>query len=198
MAGRHRKEENREKLLEKGLMLLSEHGYHGTGIKEILDAVQVPKGSFYNYFGSKEEFCAEIIRHYEENLSDLWDAHFAQAGGDALTGLNEVFAMVIQSYEMSGYKPGCLVGNLAAEISEVSDLCRKAMRRATDAWISRFEVLLRRAQEEGTVRTDIPAAELAGFMWSAWEGSLLRMKLERSVAPLESCIELLLKKFLKA
>ena len=60
------KDINRENLLNHGVALLMQQGYHGTGLQEILDAVQVPKGSFYNYFGSKENFAAEIIGHYIE------------------------------------------------------------------------------------------------------------------------------------
>jgi len=61
-----KKQINRENLLNQGVTLLMEQGYHGTGLKEILDAVQIPKGSFYNYFGSKENFGAEVIQHYIE------------------------------------------------------------------------------------------------------------------------------------
>ncbi|MDO9268572.1 MAG: TetR family transcriptional regulator, partial [Methylobacter sp.] len=40
-----KKQINRENLLNQGVTLLMEQGYHGTGLKEILDAVQIPKGS---------------------------------------------------------------------------------------------------------------------------------------------------------
>ncbi len=59
-----KKELNRENLLNQGVSMLMGQGYHGTGLQEILDAVNIPKGSFYNYFGSKENFGAEVIQHY--------------------------------------------------------------------------------------------------------------------------------------
>ena len=61
-------------LIESGLKLFSERGYHGTGIKEIVDSQGVPKGSFYNYFESKEDFIAEIVKHYEGILEKLWES----------------------------------------------------------------------------------------------------------------------------
>ena len=51
--------QTREALIEAGIEHLSVHGYHGTGIKQILDEVNVPKGSFYNFFASKEAFVAD-------------------------------------------------------------------------------------------------------------------------------------------
>ncbi|MDB5769038.1 MAG: transcriptional regulator, TetR family, partial [Collimonas fungivorans] len=56
--------DTRATLLETGLRLFAEQGYNGTGIKEIVDATGVPKGSFYNYFKSKEDFGAEVISFY--------------------------------------------------------------------------------------------------------------------------------------
>jgi len=41
-----------------------EQGYHGTGLQELVTKVGVPKGSFYNYFPSKEDFSAEVVRLY--------------------------------------------------------------------------------------------------------------------------------------
>ncbi|MGZ8158621.1 MAG: TetR/AcrR family transcriptional regulator, partial [Methylobacter sp.] len=73
-----KKQINRENLLNQGVALLMEQGYHGTGLKEILDAVQIPKGSFYNYFGSKENFGAEVIQHYIEPFIMQLTGHLQQ------------------------------------------------------------------------------------------------------------------------
>ena len=56
MARPRRSENTRQELLELGVRLLSENGYNGTGLKQILDEAGVPKGSFYNYFPSKEAY----------------------------------------------------------------------------------------------------------------------------------------------
>ena len=69
------KQTNKENLLSQGVSLLMQQGYHGTGLKEILDAVQIPKGSFYNYFGSKENFAAEVIEHYINPFIDQLSGH---------------------------------------------------------------------------------------------------------------------------
>jgi len=42
-----KKQINREKLLDQGVNMLMAQGYHGTGLQEILDAVRIPKVSFY-------------------------------------------------------------------------------------------------------------------------------------------------------
>ena len=52
----------REHLLEVGLERLRSTGYTATGVKEVLDLANVPKGSFYHYFPSKEAFAGEEFR----------------------------------------------------------------------------------------------------------------------------------------
>ncbi|MBX9686863.1 MAG: TetR/AcrR family transcriptional regulator, partial [Candidatus Obscuribacterales bacterium] len=49
-------------LLEAGMAVMYEKGYSNTGIQEVLSSVGVPKGSFYHYFDSKEDFALKIIR----------------------------------------------------------------------------------------------------------------------------------------
>ena len=185
----------RDKLLNQGVSVFIERGYHGTGIKEILDPVNVPKGSFYNYFKSKEEFGAEIIRHFAAGLDRLLDGKLKQ--GDAgLSGLREFFAEVTEMHEER--RLGCLVGNLGAELGGASESCRLAMAAALHGWRDRFAAALTRAQEDGTVRKDLPAEDLADFLIDAFEGALIRMKIENSTDPLKKFRSLVLDDFFKA
>ncbi|MGZ8188833.1 MAG: TetR/AcrR family transcriptional regulator, partial [Methylosarcina sp.] len=82
---------NRDNILNRGVSLLMQQGYHGTGLKEILDAVQIPKGSFYNYFDSKESFAAEVIQHYIEPFIQQLDGHLNNREFDALTAIKRYF-----------------------------------------------------------------------------------------------------------
>ncbi|MEA3087540.1 MAG: TetR/AcrR family transcriptional regulator, transcriptional repressor for nem operon, partial [Paraburkholderia sp.] len=74
-----RTEDFREKLLEAGVALFAETGYHGTGVKDIVERAGVPKGSFYNYFESKEAFGAAILDHYAQEQAAEWKQHSLEA-----------------------------------------------------------------------------------------------------------------------
>ncbi len=188
----------RENLLGIGVTLFSEHGFHGTGIKEIVDLAGVPKGSFYNYFDSKEEYAAEIIKHYAGLNSLKWQSYISRGPEDnALQMLYNSFEAVIEYHENSSVKTGCLIGNLSGELAESSDLCRVTLKSAMDGWCKSLAYYLGLAQEQGTVRKDIPAEELAILFWNAWEGCLLRMKIENSTDPVRRCIDLMFNDFFK-
>lgn len=192
-----KKSQSRTKLLQTGLRLLAEKGFNGTGIKKIVDEVGVPKGSFYNYFKSKEDFTVEIIQFYSENLSILWEDCLKNGPKEPLEALRYSFEMIISHHEQSDVRTGCLIGNLAAEISEASDLCRQKMHHVKTVWTDRVSKQINQCQSMGTVRGDLSADDLAEFIWNAWEGALLNMKIANSTAPVKECISLLFDFFLK-
>jgi TetR/AcrR family transcriptional repressor of nem operon len=179
------KQQTRQKLLDRGVAMLTEHGYHGTGLQELLAGVQVPKGSFYNYFASKEEFAAEAIGHYLEPFIRQLDDVLGRPELDALSALQRYFGNLIEELERRNYKGGCLLGNLIGEIGDTNDTCLAALRAAVHRYRDKLQEGLARGQREGTVRADLSAEAMADLLCDGWQGALLRMKVEQSVRPLE-------------
>jgi len=198
MAKTSQKLTNRENLLNQGVILLMQQGYHGTGLKEILDAVQIPKGSFYNYFGSKENFAAETIQHYINPFIAQLSGHLQNPDNDAFSALLLYFNELITELEKAGYKGGCLLGNLMGEISDTSELCKKSLQLAVHRYRDVLQEALLKAQREGTVRTDKSAEDMADLLVNMWQGALLRMKIEQSSTPLKQCCDNLLGDLFKA
>jgi TetR/AcrR family transcriptional repressor of nem operon len=190
--------ELREKLLDQGVALLMEQGYHGTGLQELVRSVGVPKGSFYNYFPSKEAFSAEVVKHYIEPFIRQLDGHLQRPEVNAETALKAYFNELIEETERRDFKGGCLLGNLIGEIGDTSDLCQLSLREAVRRYRDKLEEGLARAQREGSFRKDLDAKDMADFLVNVWQGALLRMKIERSVRPLAQFCEMLLDGYFKA
>lgn len=193
-----KKEINRENLLNQGVALLMQQGYHGTGLQEILDAVQIPKGSFYNYFGSKENFGAAVIEHYITPYIQQISSYLEQPDIDALSALQRYFNESIAELERTEFKGGCLLGNLMGEIGDSSEICRIALQETLNRYRDVLQAGLSKAQQQGTIRTDKTAREMADLLVNTWQGALLRMKVEQSTAPLKQCCHELLENFFKA
>jgi len=192
-----KKQINREKLLDQGVNMLMAQGYHGTGLQEILDAVRIPKGSFYNYFDSKEAFCAEVIEYYIEPFIVQLQSHLQNPNADGLTALKVYFNELISELEKNQFKGGCLLGNLMGELGDNSQICRLALQKAVKRYRDLIKDGLIKAQHEGQVRTDLSAETMADLLVNTWQGVLLRMKIEKSVAPLQSCCDNLLDGYFK-
>jgi TetR/AcrR family transcriptional repressor of nem operon len=181
-----------ERLLAAGLSLFLRQGFNGTGVQQITDEAGVPKGSFYNHFSSKEAFGAAIVDLYSEHSQRSWERWMSDAPPEPMAAIRHAFAAMTDYHERAGCESGCLVGNLAAEMAPDSTLCRKRLLVAQLAWRERLAVLIRAGQKAGAVRADMDANALSALTWSVWEGALLRMKVERSVRPLQESIEMFL------
>lgn len=191
-------EQTKQNLLEVGLSLFEQKGFNATGIQEIATLAGVPKGSFYNYFASKDDFGVAVIRYYAELNTERWKEMLNEATKkeDSYQALSTAFLAITEKYRCADIKKGCLLGNLAAEISEASDECRMALQEAVNSYKKILAERLLIGQEMGKVRNDLPAQRLADLVWDCWQGSLLRMKIEKSVDPVSHNLELLFQYFL--
>jgi TetR/AcrR family transcriptional repressor of nem operon len=170
-------EHTREALIEVGIKHISQHGYHGTGIKQILDELKVPKGSFYNYFSSKEAFVAELLEADMHNQAQLIQPVLDNDQLDPIAKLRMLFENKRQKYTQQQGKQGCLVASVANDIGDSSLLCQQAMQRSVKALNQLLSGLIAEAQQQQLIRTDLAASQLATLMWTAWEGSLIEMKI---------------------
>ncbi|MDE2076138.1 MAG: TetR family transcriptional regulator C-terminal domain-containing protein [Burkholderiales bacterium] len=186
------------RLTEAGYTLFTKLGYNATGIQQITDQAGVPKGSFYNHFDSKEAFAAVIIRNYVDWVHQAWATCVEESPvrpqDDPLGVMRHIFARFIRHHEQAA-TPGCLVGNFAAEVADSSPMCRAVLATAMQEWRALLGGLLQQAQQKGQVRRDADPAALAAFFWDAWEGALLRMKIEHTSQPLKDTVQLMLDQF---
>jgi TetR/AcrR family transcriptional repressor of nem operon len=173
----------REKLLDAGLETLHRCGFNGCGVQEIAETAGVPKGSFYNHFESKEALGAAVLERY-------WE----QRGGSVLRVLEEpdigprerlcrYFAMLAANMANRGYTGGCLIGNLGAELSDHSELVRDGVARVFAGWTGALKICIQEGQSLGEISGDYDAALLASFLINAWEGAVLRAKVQKNSAP---------------
>jgi TetR/AcrR family transcriptional repressor of nem operon len=194
-----RSEQTREALIEAGIEHLSVHGYHGTGIKQILDQVGVPKGSFYNFFASKEAFVAELIGHYSQDLLSQLDEFMNGVGKDLtpVEQLRAIYRYSLERYAINDFKKSCLVGSMASEISSESEMCRLELERSMKHWLGFFSGVFDQGQQQGLIRDDMSPSDMAAVYWAAWEGSLIKMKMSADTQPVKRIMELMIETLLK-
>jgi TetR/AcrR family transcriptional repressor of nem operon len=178
------KPDTRGNLIQAGLRMLHAEGYAATGIQSIVESVDVPKGSFYNHFASKEAFGAEVIDAYFDRGRDKLRTILQDSDAAPLDRLKAYFDDRIEAFRAGGFGKGCLLGNLSAEVADHSALMREHLAEHFAAWGGFFEKCIAEAQEQGVVGGQLPAALLGRFVLNSWEGALLRMRAEKSDAPL--------------
>ncbi|WHH53099.1 TetR/AcrR family transcriptional regulator [Pseudomonas sp. Ap32] len=174
-----------ELLLRCGMEILTEQGFAATGIDTVLKRVQVPKGSFYHYFDSKEAFGQAVLKRYADYFARKLDRCFSDL---TVPPLRRVYNFVEEAkFGMAKYqfRRGCLVGNLGQEVLVLPDSFREQLELILLDWEQRLSTCLEEAVKLGEVSAEHDCRALASYFWVGWEGAVLRARLTQHVRPLD-------------
>ncbi len=186
----------RDGLVQAGVAMMHAGGYAATGIQSVVERADVPKGSFYNHFASKEAFAAEVIDAYFARGREQLREAFCNSAAPPRERLEAYFDARIAALKALGFTQGCLLGNFSAEVADHSTPVRERLVEQFNAWGTFLEECIAEAQQQGTVSEQFPAALLSRFVLNSWEGALLRMRAEQSDAPLVEFKEIVFGKLL--
>ena len=164
---------HKQKLLQQGMQQFYERGYNGTSVDGVLEAAQVPKGSFYHYFGSKESFGLAVLEVYtawQLRLVDKWSNRDDLSTPDILTGYYDELAT---GFIESEFARGCIAGKFSGELANSSVTLRNETAAAFARWRQALADLLVRGQQRGDIIGDVEADELAGNVLALIQGAFL-------------------------
>ena len=186
------KEDKRSTILDAGAELMLRQGYHGTGIQEIVDAAGVPKGSFYNYFKSKEDFALAAMEFTSRDHIAGFEAALTTDSPSPRQRMMDSYAAMAAIYEESrSYTAGCFVGNLCQELADTNAAVAEKAEYLFRIYTTALARCIRSAQGAGEVSKDADPDRLAEAIFNSWEGAILRMKSSRSIQPLNAFLDML-------
>ncbi|KYF87134.1 TetR/AcrR family transcriptional regulator [Sorangium sp. So ce388] len=177
----------RQHILEVAKPLLLRKGFTAVGLAEVLAAAQVPKGSFYHYFGSKEAFGEAVLEAYFADYLARMDALLAQPG-TAAQRLMVYFRDWIDSQTGDEAQGRCLAVKLGAEVSDLSESMRAALERGTRGVIERLARCIEAGRADGSLPARPDAQAVAAALYQTWLGASLLAKIARHRAPLDTAM----------
>jgi TetR/AcrR family transcriptional repressor of nem operon len=181
----------RERLLEAGVQTFSKSGFNGCSVQDITDAAGVPKGSFYNHFESKEALGAAALEYYwAEGSCDRMQI-LSRTDLTPAERLRTYFEQVTAEMAEIGFTCGCLIGNMAAELSDHSPVIAAQLSAIFASWSRLVAECIRQAQAAHQITSDADPELLATFVLNAWEGAVLRARIEKGDRPLRQFIDTL-------
>lgn len=186
----------REKLIKTGAKAMLAKSYHSVGIQEVLDEVNVPKGSFYYYFSSKEDFGVAIIEYYGAQLANSIKQRLSNNELSPLGRMEEYFKSIREYYAGNGFGQGCLVAKLATEVADSSPRIRLALQNEFDKWTKLLAECIAEGQEKGEISREHDPDALAEFIYASWEGALIRMQVNHTIGPIDNFLAYIFKRIL--
>jgi len=180
----------RDQILNAAARLIHVQGYQCTTLDDVLRESGVGKGNFYYYFKSKEDLgYAMIDRTTQAFVERSLGPAFADAEADPIAQINAFLDRVLEAQRQRNCVGGCVMGNLASELSDVHEGFRQRLVAIFDIWRARLAEAVSRGQGRGSLRADVDASRLAQFLVAGLEGAILLSKVTRDITVMERCVE---------
>ena len=178
----------RQTILDTAQVIVGRKGFSAVGLNEILQAADVPKGSFYHYFTSKDGFGVVLLDtyfdHYVHGMQQLFD----QPGLTQHAKLMRYWDAWIDNQTGCTEAGKCLAVKLGAEVSDLSEPMRLALQRGTSRTIALLAVALQRGIEDGSLRLQHRPQDLAQQLYALWLGSSVMSKITLTSAPFDEAL----------
>ncbi len=187
---------HKEQILNAGLALMYRKGFSASGVQEIADASGVPKGSFYNYFRSKEDFAVQAVQRYTEDMSAYLSNALERGSGSPLRRLKRLFKQWAGAGSDERDACGCFSGNLSQEMANRNAAVRTALRKSFERLEGHYVRCLEEAQNRGEIGADLDVHRIGGFIYNGWQGALVRAKATGNARPLHEFREIVFEQLL--
>jgi len=160
-----KKQANKARILKAARDLFQAHGFDATAIEEIAEAADVSKGTFFNYFPTKESLLAEIAAEEVCDLRRLVTVDLADVTS-AVEKIQQVMRL--------------LVADTAPRLRLTRRVLLETMLRPSDISTpvtqveALFERLVKQAQAQGEIRADLNSTDVAGALTGAYFAAFSR------------------------
>lgn len=183
-----RHDNTRQHILETGHRIIAGKGFASVGLNEILKSAGVPKGSFYHYFESKEQYGQALLQeHFDRYLSHI-DGLLQREGISGQERLMRYWQQWLDAQSEACTDQKCLVVKLSGEVADLSDAMRITLRDGTDQVVARITRLI----EAGINDASLPALDAkasAQMLYQLWLGASLLGKLHRNSTALDNAMK---------
>ncbi len=178
----------RQSILENGQRIMAGKGFSAVGLNEVLAAAQVPKGSFYHYFGSKEAFGEKMLEKYFEDYLTELETVLCSPGSTMAQRLMTYWQHWQETQSFFDCQGKCLAVKLGAEVADLSEAMRLALKRGTTGIVTRLRVAIEAGVAEGSLSVDGDPGRVAQSLYQLWLGASVMVKIVRSTQPFESAM----------
>jgi TetR/AcrR family transcriptional repressor of nem operon len=177
--------DTRQSILDTAQRIMARKGFAALGLNEMLAEAGVPKGSFYHYFASKDAFGEALVKSYFNAYFTTFDRISTEPRKTSAERLMTYWQAFYDLQSSDDCQGRCLVVKLGAEVSDLSESMRLALKEGTAEIVTRIEQMIVAGLEDGSLSIDDTPAAVADALYDAWLGASVMAKINRGQAPLD-------------
>ena len=178
----------RDSILAHGQRIMAGKGFSAVGINEVLTAASVPKGSFYHYFSSKDAFGEALLEDYFEGYLAEIDQTLSLPDLNMAERLLKYFESWQANQSFFDCQGKCLAVKLGAEVADLSEAMRMALKRGTAGITERLAAAIEAGLAEGSLKVDGAPEDIAKSLYQMWLGASVMVKINRNTLPFDTAM----------
>jgi len=182
----------KKRIISSAARLIHANGYKNTSLEDILAEAEIKKGSFYFHFDNKDLLGHAVIDRFYSGTQKMMDSALKPAingEANALESIERMFDSLTVFMDTNNCRGGCLLGNMALEISDYNDDLRRHLADIFADMASRLEEAIAAGQSRGEIAADATAKELSHFIVSVMEGGLMLARVSKETIPMSDSIK---------
>jgi TetR/AcrR family transcriptional regulator, transcriptional repressor for nem operon len=165
--------ETREKLVRATVQLILKQGFAATAVDQICAEAELTKGSFFHHFDSKEAIGKAALEWWGAFGTALYAEAWKDEGVDPLEQLHRMLEIMSGFTDRPDEVCTCVVGMLSQELAQSHPALRAECARQLEIWTQNTARMLQAAKEKHRPESDFDPVEVAWFLNSLWQGSML-------------------------
>lgn len=180
----------RERIVTAAADLMYVRGVGATTLDDVLEASGASKSQLYRHFANKDEIVRAVIELMGERVIEREQNTLGRVS--TLAGLRRWRDALVQNNALHHGAYGCALGSFASEVADHDDVARGTLMALFAEWKGLLAAAIRRLQENGALRSDAPAEQLATGLLAALQGGYLLAQTARDVAPMAASLDMAL------
>lgn len=158
-------------------MLFRKNGFHNTSAADIVNTLNIPKGTFFGMFNTKEEYVLKVLQQYiDDTIAYMEKTLYQNTKVSAAKRLKLFYSSLSNYFSNEGCAYGCLLNTLTSEVGGYNDAFSQLIKKGHSQFISTLEPCVKEAQSSNEFRSDIDSRELTYFIHTSFDGALIKMK----------------------
>jgi TetR/AcrR family transcriptional repressor of nem operon len=180
------------KVLEKATHLFWQKGYSNTSLRDLMEAMGIGQGSFYNFVKNKKELYLQCLIHYNATVTKRrWDA--LTGAPTAAAGVRALFKCILDDLDHPNTPNVCLMaGSLATDVLSEKSLSKyivEEMNKLEQALIERIDTAKKKKEVSSQLNSKIVASAVITYL----QGFFRVVKVLKTRREMEEQVEFFIK-----
>jgi len=180
-----------DKAIDRATRLFWKKGYSGTSLRDLLKAIGIGEGSFYNTLKGKKQLYLQCLKHYNDTVGRR-RAEALFSPSSAKEGVRGLFKRVLDDFDDPRNPRDCLLArSVSSDVLAERDL-QKLVQTDIAAFVGALSDRLRSAKESGELPPQFEARVVAQIIASYLQGLIRTAVLSYDRSQLERQVDLFL------